>query len=117
MTADAPAYQIGFGNEFATEALAGALPIGQSNPQKPALGLYTEEINGTPFTAPRGPNRRTWTYRISPSAMHKPFQADPARALIRSGAVRRGSATPNQLRWRPLPIPDSADRFRQGIVT
>src|SRR5256885_1183971 len=73
MSADALRYQIGFGNELATEALAGALPVGQSNPQKPRYGLYTEEINGTPFTAPRAQCRRTWTYRIRTSAVHKPF--------------------------------------------
>ncbi len=32
-------YQTGFGNEFATEAIKGALPIGQNSPQKPAFGL------------------------------------------------------------------------------
>ncbi len=34
-------YLSGFGNEFATEAVAGALPVGQNSPQKHALGLYT----------------------------------------------------------------------------
>src|SRR5262245_1521908 len=76
-------YQTGFGNDFASEALPGALPIGQSNPQKPAYGLYTEEINGTPFTAPRGAMRRCWTYRIRPSAVHEPYRELPA-GLLRS---------------------------------
>ncbi len=116
MTADALAYQIGFGNEFATEALAGALPIGQSNPQKPALGLYTEEINGTAFTAPRGQSRRSWTYRIRPSAMHKPFRQISA-GTIRTSPFAEVPATPNQLRWRPLPIPAAPTDFVQGIVT
>ena len=34
------AYQTGFGNEFATEALPGALPQGQNSPQRVAYGLY-----------------------------------------------------------------------------
>ena len=59
MATDTLQYQAGFGNEFQTEAEPGALPIGRSNPQTPPLGLYTEEINGTPFTAPRGQNRRS----------------------------------------------------------
>ncbi len=46
-------YQSGFGNEFATEALEGALPVGQNSPQKHALGLYAEQFSGTPFTVPR----------------------------------------------------------------
>jgi homogentisate 1,2-dioxygenase len=116
MTADALAYQIGFGNEFATEAVAGALPIGQSNPQKPPLGLYTEEINGTPFTAPRGQSRRSWTYRIRPSAMHKPFRQIPT-GTMRSAPFDEVPASPNQLRWRPLPIPSAPTDFVQGIVT
>jgi homogentisate 1,2-dioxygenase len=109
-------YQIGFGNEFATEALAGALPIGQSNPRKPAYGLYTEELNGTPFTAPRGQSRRSWTYRIRPSAVHEPF-AQIGTGLFRSAPFHEAPATPNQLRWRPLPIPKEPTDFVQGIVT
>ena len=82
-------YQSGFGNEFATEAVPGALPQGQNAPQKSALGLYTEQLSGTPFTAPRHLNRRTWTYRIRPSVMHKPYRRiDNAR--IRSTPARAG---------------------------
>ena len=67
-------YQSGFGNEFASEALAGALPVGQNSPQKCPYGLYAEQISGTAFTAPRGANRRSWLYRIRPAAQHRPFQ-------------------------------------------
>jgi homogentisate 1,2-dioxygenase len=109
-------YQIGFGNEFATEALAGALPIGQSNPKKQPLGLYTEEINGTPFTAPRGQSRRSWTYRIRPSAMHEPFRPIE-RGLLRSGPFDEVPPSPNQLRWKPLPIPSKPTDFVDGLVT
>ena len=61
-------YLTGFGNEHATEAAPGALPVGQNAPQRPPHGLYTEQISGTPFTAPRAENRRSWLYRIRPSA-------------------------------------------------
>src|SRR5580693_1901820 len=67
-------YQSGFGNEFASEAIEGILPRGQNSPQRVAHGLYTEQLSGTAFTAPRGVNRRTWLYRIRPSVAHKPFQ-------------------------------------------
>ena len=40
-------YQTGFGNEFATEAVESALPVGQNSPQKAPLGLYAEEIGGS----------------------------------------------------------------------
>src|ERR1700749_302868 len=63
-------YQSGFGNEFASEAVAGTLPQGQNAPQRVAHGLYTEQLSGTPFTAPRVANRRTWLYRIRPSVAH-----------------------------------------------
>ncbi|HUA55093.1 MAG TPA: homogentisate 1,2-dioxygenase, partial [Candidatus Sulfotelmatobacter sp.] len=66
-------YLSGFGNEHATEAVAGALPVGQNSPQRPPLGLYAEQISGTAFTQPRAVNRRTWVYRIMPSAAHGPF--------------------------------------------
>src|ERR1700724_1893895 len=74
-------YQSGFGNEFATEAVAGALPQGQNAPQKAPFGLYTEQISGTPFTAPRAANRRSWLYRIRPAVTHQPFEPFKHRLL------------------------------------
>ena len=82
-------YQSGFANEFATEAVAGALPKGQNAPQKSTLGLYTEQFSGTPFTAPRATNRRAWLYRIRPSVTHRPFVQLPETNL-RSGPFKRG---------------------------
>src|SRR5207237_6681693 len=67
-------YLSGFGNELASEAVPGALPQGQNAPQVPPKGLYTEQLSGTPFTAPRAANRRSWLYRIRPSAMHGRFR-------------------------------------------
>jgi homogentisate 1,2-dioxygenase len=111
-------YQSGFANEFATEAVAGALPHGQNAPQKVPLGLYTEQFSGTPFTAPRATNRRTWTYRIRPSVTHKPFEAsDGTGKLIRSGPFTEVPTPPNQLRWNPIPMPTEKTDFVDGIVT
>ena len=62
-------YQSGFGNEFSSEALPGALPQGQNSPQRAPYGLYAEQLSGSAFTAPRHVNRRTWLYRIRPAAM------------------------------------------------
>src|SRR3546814_19815635 len=67
-------YQSGFGNEFATEAVPGALPQGRNSPQRVAHGLYAEQLSGTAFTAPRGQNRRSWLYRIRPAAVHRTFR-------------------------------------------
>src|ERR1700760_1353662 len=109
-------YQSGFANEFATEAVAGALPKGQNAPQKSALGLYTEQFSGSPFTAPRAVNRRSWLYRIRPSVTHWPYAQLDSKNL-RSAPFDEVSATPNQLRWNPLPIPDAPCDFLDGIVT
>ncbi len=109
-------YQSGFGNEFATEAVPAALPKGQNSPQKNALGLYTEQFSGTPFTAPRATNRRTWCYRIRPTVTHRPFE-QIGNGQIRSGPFQEVPATPNQLRWNPLPIPGVPTDFVDGIVT
>lgn len=109
-------YQPGFGNEYSSEALAGALPRDQNTPQVPPYGLYIEELNGTAFTAPRGASRATWTYRIRPSAMHKPFRPVEA-GLLRSGPFNEVPPTPNQMRWRPMPIPSAPTDFVSGIVT
>lgn len=108
-------YQTGFGNEFATEAVECALPIGRNSPQKAPLGLYAEQFSGTAFTAPRHENKRTWTYRIRPSVTHKPFaRIDNGRVVAKFDDLE---TTPNQLRWNPLQMPETATDFVDGIVT
>ncbi len=67
-------YLHGFGNEHHSEAVPGVLPWGQNSPQRVAYGLYAEQHSATAFTEPREINRRTWTYRIMPSAAHGPFE-------------------------------------------
>jgi homogentisate 1,2-dioxygenase len=109
-------YQSGFGNEFATEAVGGALPVGRNSPQKAPLGLYAEQFSGTAFTAPRSSNKRTWTYRIRPSVLHKPFRQIDKR-LLRSSPFDETTTTPNQLRWNALPMPDAETDFIDGLMT
>lgn len=111
-------YQSGFGNEFATEAVQGALPVGQNSPQRAPLGLYAEQFSGTAFTMPRVLNRRTWTYRIRPSVTHKPFQPYEKETFLRSAPFNEvAMVTPNQLRWNPIEIPNEATDFIDGIKT
>jgi homogentisate 1,2-dioxygenase len=109
-------YQPGFGNHFVSEAAAGALPVGRNSPQRPPLGLYAEQISGTSFTTARAENRRTWTYRIQPSVVHRPY-ARTGNGLIRSAPFNETEATPTQLRWSPFPIPQKPTDFVEGIVT
>jgi homogentisate 1,2-dioxygenase len=108
-------YQSGFGNEFATESLAGTLPQGRNSPQRVAHGLYAEQLSGTAFTAPRHLNRRSWLYRIRPAATHQPF------AMLQSGKFHNRfdemPATPNQLRWDPWPLPTAPTDFLDGLAT
>jgi homogentisate 1,2-dioxygenase len=104
----------GFGNEFATEALAGALPQGRNSPQRCPYGLYAEQFSGTAFTAPRAANRRSWLYRIRPAVTHQPFAPFAHRLL---GAAEPDAPTsPNQLRWDPLPMPSAPTDFIEGLV-
>src|ERR1700747_3643467 len=109
-------YMSGFGNQFVTEAVPGALPVGQNSPQRPPHGLYTEQISGTPFTAPRAENRRSWLYRIRPSAMHPPFRRI-GNGLVRSAPFEEVAPPPNRLRWNPLPFPAEPADFIDGLVT
>jgi homogentisate 1,2-dioxygenase len=109
-------YQSGFGNYFESEAVPGALPVGRNSPQRPPLGLYAEQISGTSFTTARADNRRTWTYRIQPSVVHRPY-GRLGNGMMRSAPFAEVDATPTQLRWSPLPIPDKPTDFVEGIVT
>jgi len=109
-------YLSGFGNEQVSEALKGVLPEGQNSPQKPPRGLYAEQISGTPFTAPRALNRRTWLYRIRPSALHPAFRRIDNR-LLRSAPFGEVEAPPNRLRWDPLPMPTTTQDFVEGLTT
>ena len=109
-------YNSGFGNEFANEAVAGALPVGQNSPQKAPFGLYAEQFSGTAFTVPRVHNKRTWTYRIRPSVLHKPFR-QIENGLWKSSPFNETVTTPNQLRWNPLSMPEKETDFIDGVTT
>lgn len=113
MSPDA-AYIPGFGNHVATEAVAGALPVGRNSPQKTPFGLYAEQLSGTAFTAPRAENRRSWLYRLRPAASHPPFAPLPETAFA-SAPFRAVPPDPNRLRWDPLPWPAEAVDWLDAI--
>ncbi len=109
-------YLHGFGNEHESEAIAGALPVGQFSPQKVKHGLYAEKFSSTAFTAPRHRNRRNWLYRIRPAVAQGDFR--PLQAgFIRTGPITEIAAPPNQLRWDPIDIPSEPQDFVDGLVT
>ena len=109
----------GFGNQHASEAVAGALPVGRNSPQRVAHGLYAELLSGTAFTAPRAVNLRTWLYRRRPSVQASGY-TPLAHAWLKTGARGGVDAPPDPMRWRPLAVPDAHEQpldFIDGLRT
>ncbi len=116
MTTSTLQYQSGFGNEFETEAIAGALPKGQNSPQRAPYGLYAEQVSGSAFTAPRCENLRSWQYRLRPSGGHSPYQKID-NGLIRTAHCAEIATPPNRLRWNPFSVPAKPTDFVDGLRT
>jgi len=111
-------YMPGFGNDFETETLPGSLPQGRNSPQRPAYGLYAEQFSGSPFTAPRGINERSWLYRIRPSVKHTGRFKPTDYPFWKSAPNIGDHELPlGQLRWNPVPIPNERTEFLAGIHT
>ncbi|MFE7135562.1 homogentisate 1,2-dioxygenase [Streptomyces sp. NPDC057638] len=106
----------GFGNQHCSEAIPGALPLGRNSPQCAPLGLYAEQLSGSAFTEPRTHNRRTWLYRIRPSAAHPPLRRTGNGAL-RTAPFTETVPDPNRLRWNPLPKPAPGTDWLDGLWT
>ncbi len=110
-------YLSGFGNEHASEAERGALPVGQNSPQHPPLGLYAEQLSGTAFTVPNCRNRRTWMYRIRPSVRHA-SRFTRVTTELPDDRSRRGHVAPiGQIRWDPPPFDDEPRTWMTGLRT
>ena len=109
----------GFGNSFETESLPGALPVGRNSPQKVRYGLYAEQLSGSPFTAPQATNQRSWLYRIRPTVKHSGRYARVDHAFLRTAPAARDEASLplGQLRWDPVPLPDTPQNFVEGLRT
>ena len=115
MQANALQYMSGFGGHFESEAVAGSLPKGRNSPQRPAFGLYAEQLSGSAFTAPRHENRRSWLYRMRPTADHRPFVEYDGSPLFEARPTEAALA-PNRLRWdSPTDLPQGKD-FVDGLV-
>jgi len=111
-------YMPGFGNDFETEALPGALPQGQNSPQKCEYGLYAEQLSGTAFTAPRGQNERTWCYRIQPSVKHTGrFQKIDVPYWKSAPDIDPDVISLGQYRWDPIAHSDQPMTWLTGIRT
>ena len=112
-----PGYMSGFGNGFETEALPGALPVGRNSPQRCSYGLYAEQISGSPFTAPRKSNERTWLYRIRPTAAIWNDFEKLDTPLWHTAPAPQVELSPAPMRWSPIDIPSEPLSFVEGIRT
>ncbi len=114
---DLPAMMPGFANHFVTEAVAGAVPVGRNSPQSTPFGLYAEQLSGTAFTAPRADNRRSWLYRLRPTAQHRAYAPYAGALRLATAPFTDLPPSPNRLRWDPLPMPQDPTDFLDGLVT
>jgi homogentisate 1,2-dioxygenase len=110
-------YMSGFGNGFETEALPGALPVGRNSPQKCPYGLYAEQISGSPFTAPRTTNERSWLYRIRPTVKHWGRFRKIDTGLWRTAPCLEHEMAIEPLRWGPVAMPKEQVGFLEGMRT
>lgn len=109
-------YLEGFGNDFSSEdeRCPNSIPVGQLSPQRCPYGLYAEQLSGSAFTAPREHNKRSWFYRMHPSAYHKAWTSYGGPTNVDNTFDQ---ITPSQLRWRPFDLPPSNKRvnFYEGL--
>jgi homogentisate 1,2-dioxygenase len=110
-------YQHGFGNHFESEARSGTLPHGRNSPQKVEGGLFAEQINGAPVTAPRHRNLKTWLYKISPSVIQGRFTETGHPTWISDSGRGRFVRTPEALRFHPYPEATRDTDFLDSIFT
>ncbi len=111
-------YMPGFGNDFETEALPGALPQGRNSPQKCNYGLYGEQLSGTAFTAPTHQNERAWCYRIRPSVKHSHrYERIDLPHWKTAPNVVPDVTSLGQYRWDPVPHTDEPLTFITGMRT
>ena len=109
-------YMPGFGNDFETEALPGALPQGMNSPQKCNYGLYGEQLSGSAFT--KHPPERTWSYRIRPSVKHSARYTRIDLPYWKSApCIDPDVASLGQYRWDPVPHSDAALTWLTGMRT
>ena len=118
MTLNQATYMPGFGNDFETEALPGALPVGRNSPQRCNYGLYAEQLSGTAFTAPNHRNERTWCYRIRPSVKHTHrFEKIDLPHWKSAPLVDPDIISLGQYRWDPIPLIDAPTTWLTGMRT
>jgi len=131
ITQDGLTYLTGLHNHHESEAEPSTLPRGRNNPQRVPGNLYTEQLSGTAFTAPRATNRKSWLYRIQPgvagtSSSFMPYQythGDDEKDGQPSYFGQCDWSTdlrldPNPMRWGPMPLEEEGCvNFVEGTRT
>ena len=110
-----PATTAGFGNVHASEALPNALPHAQNTPRHGAYGLCAELVSGTPFTAARSDNSRTWLYRVRPAAQQG--ELAPLAHPTFTSDFEDLPPVANLVGFAPLPLPTAPTDFVDGLFT
>jgi homogentisate 1,2-dioxygenase len=69
------------------------------------MGLYGEQLTGTPFTFAKHKNKRSWLYRIMPTCNHGTW-SDVSKDYTEwisdfSSSAQDLVVTPEQKRWSP----------------
>ncbi len=109
------AYQTGYGNALASEALPGALPRLQNGPREVPYGLYAEQINGTGFTVHRAHNHRVWLYRLRPQIAEREWTRLESHRFV--GRFDEGTVSPNLLRFAPTAWPEAGVDWLGSLST
>jgi homogentisate 1,2-dioxygenase len=65
------------------------------------MGLYAEQLSGTPFTFSKNSNERSWLYRILPTVVHNDWKDVSNQFKSWISEFDKGHVTPEQLRWVP----------------
>ena len=65
------------------------------------MGLYAEQLSGTPFTFAKSKNQRSWLYKILPTVVHGDWKDVSNKYKSWVSEFDNAHVTPEQLRWFP----------------
>jgi homogentisate 1,2-dioxygenase len=74
-------------------------------------------LSGSPFTAPRATNERSWLYRIRPTVAHWGEFEKLDAGLWRTAPCAEVDVPLAPFRWDPIPLPDGRVSFTEGVRT
>ena len=103
---DAGRLHAGLRQRFRDRGAAGrAAGRARTRRSRRAYGLYAEQLSGSPFTAPRGTNERSWLYRIRPRCSTRRSSSKTALPFWKTAPCARRARPPD----RPVALGTGAD--------